>query len=209
MWIIIWENADLWLATGFKEENWIIQRPISNSLDDHCWLHPNKTTLTPGTAFPNYCRWTSPHLRFPKGTSTLALHTTSGFCVVCCSTLESRHHWFAWLSWPCTLHVKAAQMQVIEVDLQTAISLGSTLVLCEHLTSGGPPVLICPFSGTAFLSLQVQGTSVSLLSRSDTGQEGLPSYFSYLCNTIYENVDHFRITWVNHFCKMLLGEFAN
>lgn len=160
-------------------------------------------------AFPNYCRWTSPHLRFPKGTSTLALHTTSGFCVVCCSTLESRHHWFAWLSWPCLLHVKAAQMQVIEVNLQTAISLGSTLVLCEHLTSGEPPVLICPFSGTAFLSLQVQGTSVSLLSRSDAGQEGLPSYFSYLCSTIYENVDHFRITWVNHFCKMLLGEFVN
>lgn len=40
-------------------------------------------------------------------------------------------------------------MQVMKVELQTGVSLGSSVVLCELLTRGGPPLLGSLFSGTA------------------------------------------------------------
>lgn len=53
-------------------------------------------------------------------------------------------------------------MQVIKVDLQTAVSLGSSVVLCELLTRGGPPVLGSLFSGTAILNLKYRYKGLGL-----------------------------------------------
>lgn len=53
-------------------------------------------------------------------------------------------------------------MQVIKVDSQTTVSLGSSVVLCQLLTRGGLPALGCLFSVTAFLNSKYRSKGLSL-----------------------------------------------